>query len=93
MTNDLFARENALLVESSPVVVTGRISKVIGLVAECEEFNCPVGSQCVIESLETRRTCEAEVVGFNDHRTLLMPYGDVQGLNRGDTVRDRKSVV
>ncbi len=87
MADELFARENALLEESAPVVVTGRISKVVGLVAECEEFNCPVGSQCIIESLETHRTCEAEVVGFNDHRTLLMPYGDVQGLNRGDVVR------
>jgi flagellum-specific ATP synthase len=87
MADELFSRENALLLEASPVVVTGRISKVVGLVAECEEFNCPVGSQCVIESSETRRTCEAEVVGFNDHRTLLMPYGEMQGLNRGDRVR------
>ncbi len=87
MTEDLFARENALLDGTSPVVVTGKVSKVVGLVAECEEFNCPVGSQCVIESGETQKTFEAEVVGFNDNRTLLMPYGDVIGLNRGDRVR------
>ena len=87
MADDLFAREKALLEGTSPVVVTGKVSKVLGLVAECEEFNCPVGSQCVIESGDTRRTFEAEVVGFNDKRTLLMPYGDVVGLNRGDRVR------
>jgi len=84
---DLFARENALLEETSPVVITGRVSKVIGLVAECEEFNCPVGSQCVIESTDTPKRFDAEVVGFNDSRTILMPYGDVMGLNRGDRVR------
>ena len=87
MADELFAREHALLEDASPVVVSGRVSKVVGLVAECEEFNCPVGSQCVIESIESSRVYEAEVVGFSDHRTLLMPYGDVQGLNRGDRVR------
>jgi flagellum-specific ATP synthase len=87
MSEDLFARENALLDDVLPVVVAGRVSKVVGLVAECEQFNCPVGSQCVIESSETSRTFEAEVVGFSDDRTLLMPYGDVTGLNRGDRVR------
>ena len=87
MGEDLFSREHRLLEEAPTMVVTGRISKVVGLVAECEEFNCPVGSQCVIESAETRKTYEAEVVGFNEHRTLLMPYGEVTGLNRGDPVR------
>lgn len=87
MSDELFARENALLEDASPLVVTGRVSKVVGLVAECEEFNCPVGSQCVIESAETHKTFDAEVVGFNDERTLLMPYGEVIGLNRGDRVR------
>jgi len=87
MGEDLFARENRLLEEVPTMVVTGKVSKVVGLVAECEEFNCPVGSQCIIESSETPRTFEAEVVGFNEHRTLLMPYGDVTGLNRGDRVR------
>jgi len=87
MSDDLFARENSLLESASPVVVTGRVSKVVGLIAECEEFNCPVGSQCVIESAESHRTFETEVVGFSEDRTLLMPYGDVQGLSRGDVVR------
>jgi flagellum-specific ATP synthase len=87
MADDPFTREHRLLEEAPTMVVTGRVSKVVGLVAECEEFNCPVGSQCIIESSETRRTFEAEVVGFNEHRTLLMPYGDVTGLNRGDLVR------
>jgi FliI/YscN family ATPase len=87
MSDDLFAREKALIEEMSPVVVTGRVSKVVGLVAECREFNCPVGSQCSIESQETEKTVEAEVVGFHDDRTLLMPYGDTHGLNRGDRVR------
>ena len=87
MGEDLFSREHRLLEEAPTMVVTGRVSKVVGLVAECEEFNCPVGSQCVIESGESRKSFEAEVVGFNEHRTLLMPYGEVTGLNRGDLVR------
>ena len=87
MTEHRSARENAPLDETSQLVVTGKVSKVVGVVAECEEFNCPVGSQCVIESGKTRATFEAEVVGFNDKRTLLMPYGDVVGLSRGDCVR------
>ena len=87
MSEKLFERENSLLEEMTPVVITGKVSKVVGLVAECEEFNCPVGSQCVIELSDTRKVIEAEVVGFNESRTLLMPYGSVVGLGRGDIVR------
>ena len=84
-------REKLLVDEVAPIVVSGKVSKVVGLVAECQEFNCPVGSQCVIESPESSRPVgigiEAEVVGFNEDRTRIMPYGDVHGLSRGDRVR------
>lgn len=84
---DVFANESTLLEDLRPIVVTGRISKVVGMVAECQDFNVPVGAGCVVESAEGCMRCEAEVIGFNESRTLLMPYGETQGLSRGDRVR------
>ena len=83
----VFEAELSLLEGLRPVVVTGRVSKVVGLVLECQDFNVPVGASCVVEKGDGTRCCEAEVIGFNESRTLLMPYGVTTGLSRGDIVR------
>ena len=66
--------------------VTGRVSGVTGLIASAEGLNCPVGARCRIES-STGSHMLAEVVGFSDRGTLLMPLGETAGLARGDRVR------
>ncbi len=41
---------------------------------------CSVGEICVIECGRNEPSVEAEVVGFKENRTLLMPFGSVQNI-------------
>jgi flagellum-specific ATP synthase len=64
----------------------GRVLHVIGLVIEAEGPLVSVGDVCRIESPRHNETTLAEVVGFRDHRVLLMPLGEVRGIHSGSEV-------
>ncbi|MDD4890866.1 MAG: FliI/YscN family ATPase [Phycisphaerae bacterium] len=81
----LFDRQFDALRRIQPMGLTGRISAVTGLIAAAEGLSCPVGARCRIRS-STGADSLAEVVGFSDHGTLLMPLGETVGLSRGDRV-------
>ncbi len=82
-----FRRAIDLLGDRAPVRVTGRVRRVVGLVAEAEGLPLPVGGACRIRCRqESGRELEAEVVGFRDGRTLLVPYGRLDGVAPGDAV-------
>jgi len=65
--------------------VRGRIVKIIGLVIECEGPNAGIGELCVIEQ-NGKTICNAEVVGFRETRTLIMPLGPLEGIRPGMSV-------
>jgi len=65
--------------------VRGRIVKIIGLVIECEGPNAGIGELCVIEQ-NGKIICSAEVVGFRETRTLIMPLGPLEGIRPGMSV-------
>jgi len=65
--------------------VRGRIVKIIGLVIECEGPNAGIGELCVIEQ-NGKVVCHAEVVGFRETRTLIMPLGPLEGIRPGMSV-------
>ena len=69
----------------NPVVVSGRLTKVTGLVMEAAGLRLAVGSCCIV-SLPNGHSVEAEVVGFSDDRLFLMPTNDVHGLTPGARV-------
>jgi len=64
----------------------GRVTKIIGLVVESRGPAASVGEMCEIRSPDGKRAVIAEVVGFRDDRTLLMPLGDMTGIAHGDEV-------
>ncbi|MAM89197.1 MAG: flagellum-specific ATP synthase FliI [unclassified Hahellaceae] len=66
--------------------VCGRLTRVVGLTLEAAGCPMTLGSRCVIE-LPNGRTAEAEVVGFDDRVTFLMPINTVEGLQPGAIVR------
>ncbi|GAA4342339.1 flagellar protein export ATPase FliI [Pigmentiphaga soli] len=70
---------------AAPLGVSGRLTRVAGLVMEAVGMKLPVGSTCLIMQGGTV-AAEAEVVGFNDERLFLMPSTEVHGLTAGATV-------
>lgn len=62
--------------------VRGRVAKIIGLVVECEGPTAGIGELCRIEH-HGRIICKAEVVGFRESRTLIMPLGPLEGIRPG----------
>ena len=69
----------------APWSVTGRLTRVTGLVMEAVGLKLAVGSSCVV-SLPDGHRVDAEVVGFSGEKLLLMPSTDVYGLSPGATV-------
>jgi flagellum-specific ATP synthase len=75
----------------NPVRMSGRVTNVIGLVIEGNGPGLAIGGVCAIER-RAGGPVAAEVVGFREHRILLMPLGDVSGIEPGNrivVVRDR----
>jgi flagellum-specific ATP synthase len=70
---------------SSFVKKTGKISQIIGLIIESNGPGVSIGSICTIQS-KNRPPVEAQVVGFRDNKTLLMPLGDIYGIAPGCTI-------
>jgi flagellum-specific ATP synthase len=64
----------------------GRVSNLIGLIVEATGLEAEVGELCEIETGRHSQPIPAEVVGFRDARTLLMPLGEMQGIGPGTGV-------
>jgi flagellum-specific ATP synthase len=62
--------------------LSGKVRQVIGLTLEVGGLRSFVGEVCQIESL-TGEPVDAEVVGFRDGVSLLMPLGDIRGIAPG----------
>ena len=58
----------------------GKVVNLIGLVIEASGLRAEVGELCTIDCGRTRPAIPAEVVGFRDGRTLLMPLGEMHGI-------------
>lgn len=64
------------------VSATGLLTRIVGLTLEAVGCSASMGSRCLISSRHGGDV-EAEVVGFSDGKTFLMPVGDMQGLAPG----------
>lgn len=71
----------------SLVSVRGRVNQVIGMVIESRGPGIPVGSICEVDVYKGRARVAAEVVGFREGRVLLMPLGEMRGVEPGSTIR------
>ena len=70
---------------AEPMQVSGRVTRVNGLVMEAVGIKLAVGSACSIP-LSNGARIEAEVVGFENDKLLLMPQSDVEGVLPGARV-------
>ena len=65
---------------------SGRVVQIVGLIIESIGPAVSVGDLCQIENPENGEKVRAEVVGFRDNRTLLMPLGSLSGITPGSIV-------
>ncbi len=68
-----------------PQRVIGHVQAVSGLTIEAGQLPLPLGTLCRISSLGGA-TCRAEVIGFQQDRTLLMPLEAAGAVARGDQI-------
>ena len=73
--------------DSSLVSVGGRVNQVIGMVLESLGPGIPVGSICEVSVFKGKGKVLAEVVGFREGRVLLMPLGEMRGVEPGSAIR------
>jgi len=75
----------SMLAISEPMQVSGRVTRVTGLVMEAVGLKLAVGAACMVP-LPSGAKIEAEVVGFENDRLFLMPQSDVEGVVPGTRV-------
>ena len=81
-----FLGDGRRLVEGcNPLEVSGRLTRINGLVMEAAGIKLPLGSGCRI-LVPGGGAVEAEVVGFNGDKLYMMPTDDVFGLAPGARV-------
>jgi len=66
--------------------LTGSVVQTTGLTAAVAHFPAPIGALVSIAN-QAGTQVEAEVVGFRDKHTLVMPLGTLEGIRRGSQVK------
>ena len=66
--------------------VNGRVSQVIGVLVESCGPVCGVGEICEIHVRRAEKPVLAEVVGFRESKTLMMPFGPVHEIQPGSEI-------
>jgi flagellum-specific ATP synthase len=83
----LFNPQLDAVANAMPYGVAGQVAGLSGLTIEAVDLPLPVGSLCRISSTGGR-TSRAEVIGFQQDRTLLMALNDIVGVSRGDRIEN-----
>jgi len=72
--------------ELPPLLPSGRVLRILGLVIEAEGFSAGIGTRCQVRAAHGRLV-DAEVVGFQEDRLQLMAAGDLHGVAPGARVQ------
>ncbi|MCD6319825.1 MAG: FliI/YscN family ATPase [Candidatus Desulfofervidaceae bacterium] len=73
-----------ILTNCEPILVKGKVTKVVGLVVEGAGIKAAVGDIC--EIVANNQKIEAEVIGFKENSLLLMPFGEMHGVLPGSEI-------
>ncbi|MDW8003078.1 MAG: flagellum-specific ATP synthase FliI, partial [Deltaproteobacteria bacterium] len=86
-------RIKAAISDFYPYRIHGKVEQVVGLVIEGRGPISSIGDSAQIFPFGEGEPIEAEVVGFRDGKTLLMPLGDTRGIGVGSKIVTRKQSV
>jgi flagellum-specific ATP synthase len=73
--------------DAMPFGVAGQVTSVSGMTIEACDLTLPLGSLCRITSFGGKQS-KAEVIGFRDGVTFLMPLANISGVARGDRIEN-----
>lgn len=79
----------AAIASAKPVRLHGKVTQVVGLVIEGYCPDTSVGAICEIKPVEGA-PIPAEVVGFRNNKTLLMPLGELRGVGLDSLISVRR---
>jgi flagellum-specific ATP synthase len=82
-STDFWSQCQRLIQGAETIKNYGQVIQVIGLVIEGIGPVSAIGDLCYLKVRNGGRMIPAEVVGFRDHKTLLMPLGDTRGIAPG----------
>ena len=71
----------------------GRITDIVGILAEGKGITSRIGSLCEIVGRHGEPPLPAEVVGFREGSVLLMPIGDLAGVSPGSRIREHSGLA
>ncbi|MCS6954407.1 MAG: FliI/YscN family ATPase [Bryobacterales bacterium] len=77
------------LEELEPMLWTGRVTELVGLLIESQGPAAALGDFCEVRAASGRRI-RAQVVGFRNGRVLSMPLEETDGLQLGDPIIARR---
>ena len=80
---------SSALTTVNPVRLHGKVTQVVGLVIEGYCPDTSVGAICEIKPVEGD-PIPAEVVGFRNNKTLLMPLGELRGVGLDSLISVRR---
>jgi flagellum-specific ATP synthase len=90
---DILTATKEKLSNFNPYRMYGRVSQVVGLVIEGNGPVSFIGDAATIHPTDDSPPINAEVVGFKEKKTLLMPLGDLRGVGIGSRIFSRRNVV
>ncbi len=79
---DIFSKYENALKRSVPIKTIGKVSNLVGISIESIGPFSRIGDVCRIQNDEGKKVL-AEVVGFKDKKTLIMPFQDTKGISPG----------
>ncbi|WP_035040244.1 FliI/YscN family ATPase [Desulfovibrio sp. X2] len=78
-----------LLGNTEPSKSYGKVTKVVGLIAEGRGVKAPLGSVChLLPEEKSGEGIPAEVVGFRDGALLFLPYSELRGIRPGSLIQN-----
>jgi FliI/YscN family ATPase len=72
------ARYRQSISRAGTIKLCGRVVNLVGLTIEVSGLSCQIGEVCEIQT--ERSSLRAEVIGFRNDRMLLMPLGNMDGI-------------
>lgn len=83
---NVLAEQLEIAATTHTIGVTGRVLSSTGMTVQAVGLPVPVGSLCEIVD-SCGRVVPAEVIGFRQNVTLLMPMAEAGGLSKGQRIR------